>query len=79
MKANPDEATVNQTVKVGDLPPLPPVTMRRCAWEVKLDQLQDGELVTVSIEFDSLQKVRDILKKMQHDHDLEDWNSIVGG
>ena len=77
MKANPNETTVKQTVRIGNLQPLPPVTIRRCAVEVELDQVHDDEPATVSIEFDSLQKVIDNFTNMLHDHDLEDRNRIV--
>jgi hypothetical protein len=75
MKVNPDEMTVRQTVQLGDLPSLPPVTIRRCAVEVDLDQIHDGQLGTVSLEFDTLQRAIDILTRICHDRDLVDWSS----
>jgi hypothetical protein len=64
MKKNSNEVIVEQTVTLDDLPPLPPVTIRHGAIDVDLDQIHDGIRETVSIEFDSLQKVIDILTKM---------------
>ena len=72
-------AIVVQTVRLGNLLPLPTVRIKRCAVGVKLNQVHDGELNTVFIEFESLQKVINILTKMLHDQDLEDWNHIARG